>query len=46
MEIICNAGEARSLCYEALRLARTRSFEQAEEKRSFNDDNSGTGNGD
>ncbi|EGR0363209.1 PTS lactose/cellobiose transporter subunit IIA [Vibrio cholerae] len=32
MEIICNAGEARSLCYEALRLARTRSFEQAEEK--------------
>jgi len=22
MEIICNAGEARSLCYEALRLAR------------------------
>ncbi|ENM5775979.1 PTS lactose/cellobiose transporter subunit IIA [Vibrio mimicus] len=32
MEIICNAGEARSLCFEALRLSRARDFAQAEEK--------------
>ncbi|ANS86439.1 Protein-N(pi)-phosphohistidine--sugar phosphotransferase [Vibrio scophthalmi] len=32
MEIICNAGEARSLCYEALRLARNNDFDQAQEK--------------
>ncbi|PAR45263.1 PTS lactose/cellobiose transporter subunit IIA [Vibrio metoecus] len=32
MEIICNAGEARSLCYEALRLSRTKSFDLAEDK--------------
>lgn len=32
MEIICNAGEARSLCYEALKLARSHDFEQAQEK--------------
>lgn len=32
MEIICNAGEARSLCYEALKLARQDDFSQAEEK--------------
>ncbi len=32
MEIICNAGEARSLSYEALRLAREQKFEAAEEK--------------
>ncbi|MBE4445304.1 PTS lactose/cellobiose transporter subunit IIA, partial [Vibrio parahaemolyticus] len=30
MEIICNAGEARSLSYEALRLAREQKFEAAE----------------
>lgn len=30
MEIICNAGEARSLCFEALQLARTQSFIDAE----------------
>ncbi|WP_295891618.1 PTS lactose/cellobiose transporter subunit IIA [uncultured Vibrio sp.] len=30
MEIICNAGEARSLCYEALRLSREQDFEGAE----------------
>ncbi|MGC9402268.1 MULTISPECIES: PTS lactose/cellobiose transporter subunit IIA [Vibrio] len=30
MEIICNAGEARSLCYEALRLSRENDFEGAE----------------
>lgn len=32
MEIICNAGEARSLCYGALRLSRTKSFDLAEDK--------------
>ncbi|OLQ95929.1 molecular chaperone TorD [Vibrio ponticus] len=32
MEIICNAGEARSLCYEALKLARQDDFDQAQEK--------------
>ncbi|MGD8111845.1 PTS lactose/cellobiose transporter subunit IIA [Vibrio sp. NTOU-M3] len=32
MEIICNAGEARSLCFEALRLSRAKQFAQAEEK--------------
>ncbi len=32
MEIICNAGEARSLSYEALKLARQNDFEQAQEK--------------
>ncbi|PJC87079.1 molecular chaperone TorD [Vibrio sp. HA2012] len=32
MEIICNAGEARSLCYEALRLSREKNFSAAEEK--------------
>jgi PTS system cellobiose-specific IIA component len=31
MEIICNAGEARSLCYEALRLSRESNFEGAEQ---------------
>ncbi|MEZ8824674.1 PTS lactose/cellobiose transporter subunit IIA [Vibrio amylolyticus] len=30
MEIICNAGEARSLCYEALRLSREQDFDGAE----------------
>ncbi len=28
MEIICNAGEARSLSYEALRLAREQNLKQ------------------
>jgi len=32
MEIICNAGEARSLCYEALRLSREKDFSSAEGK--------------
>ncbi|EGU32481.1 PTS system, cellobiose-specific IIA component [Vibrio ichthyoenteri ATCC 700023] len=32
MEIICNAGEARSLCYEALKLARNNDFDRAQEK--------------
>ncbi|MDA0150013.1 PTS lactose/cellobiose transporter subunit IIA [Vibrio sp. LaRot3] len=32
MEIICNAGEARSLSYEALKLARQNDFEQAQQK--------------
>lgn len=32
MEIICNAGEARSLCFEALALSRGKDFQQAEEK--------------
>lgn len=32
MEIICNAGEARSLSYEALKLARQHDFDQAQEK--------------
>lgn len=32
MEIICNAGEARSLCFEALRLSREQQFEQAEQQ--------------
>ncbi|WP_260262144.1 PTS lactose/cellobiose transporter subunit IIA [Vibrio intestinalis] len=32
MEIICNAGEARSLSYEALKLARKNDFEQAQQK--------------
>lgn len=32
MEIICNAGEARSLCYEALKLARQDDFDQSQEK--------------
>ncbi|MCQ8156590.1 PTS lactose/cellobiose transporter subunit IIA, partial [Vibrio parahaemolyticus] len=32
MEIICTAGEARSLSYEALRVAREHNFEAAEEK--------------
>ncbi|RJX65097.1 PTS lactose/cellobiose transporter subunit IIA [Vibrio sinensis] len=31
MEIICNAGEARSLSYQALKLAREKSFSQAED---------------
>jgi PTS system cellobiose-specific IIA component len=31
MDIICNAGEARSLCYEALRLSREKDFESAED---------------
>ena len=34
MEIICNAGEARSLSYEALRLSREKDFSAAEEKLS------------
>ncbi|WP_447073198.1 PTS lactose/cellobiose transporter subunit IIA [Vibrio alginolyticus] len=34
MEIICNAGEARSLSYEALRLSREQDFEAADEKLS------------
>ncbi|GAJ78334.1 PTS system, cellobiose-specific IIA component [Vibrio sp. JCM 18905] len=34
MEIICNAGEARSLSYEALRLSREQDFDAAEEKLS------------
>ncbi|WP_194439384.1 PTS lactose/cellobiose transporter subunit IIA [Vibrio fluminensis] len=32
MEIICNAGEARSLCFEALKLARQDDFNQAQDK--------------
>ncbi|NIY85139.1 PTS lactose/cellobiose transporter subunit IIA [Vibrio hepatarius] len=32
MEIICNAGEARSLCYEALRLSREKDFSAAEQR--------------
>lgn len=32
MEIICNAGEARSLSYEALRLSREKAFADAEAK--------------
>ncbi|HAS6349711.1 PTS lactose/cellobiose transporter subunit IIA [Vibrio sp. IRLE0018] len=32
MEIICNAGEARSLCFEALRQSREQNFSVAEEK--------------
>ncbi len=32
MEIICNAGEARSLCYEALRLSREKDFLAAEQR--------------
>lgn len=31
MEIICNAGEARSLSYQALKLAREKKFLQAQE---------------
>ncbi|WP_199458851.1 PTS lactose/cellobiose transporter subunit IIA [Vibrio owensii] len=34
MEIICNAGEARSLSYAALRLSREKDFVAAEEKLS------------
>ncbi len=34
MEIICNAGEARSLSYEALRLSREQDFEAADERLS------------
>ncbi|KOO12796.1 molecular chaperone TorD [Vibrio xuii] len=34
MEIICNAGEARSLSYEALRLSREKDFKAAEERLS------------
>ncbi len=30
MEIICNAGEARSLCFEALALSRKQDFSNAE----------------
>lgn len=32
MDIICNAGEARSLCFEALRLSREQAFKQATDK--------------
>ncbi|ELY5145311.1 PTS lactose/cellobiose transporter subunit IIA [Vibrio vulnificus] len=32
MEIICNAGEARSLCFEALKLSRQKEFVLADEK--------------
>ncbi|MGF1911856.1 PTS lactose/cellobiose transporter subunit IIA [Vibrio kasasachensis] len=35
MEIICNAGEARSLCYEALKLARQDDFDQAQQKMAL-----------
>ncbi|MGF1697856.1 PTS lactose/cellobiose transporter subunit IIA [Vibrio lamellibrachiae] len=34
MEIICNAGEARSLCYQALRQSREKDFDGAEQTLS------------